>query len=56
MSLISLQFLVTLNRFFPFILTENHISAQVKIQQQATESQCCDLFAVHRTNDQNTVG
>lgn len=59
MSLISFQFLVTLNvynRFFCFILTENRISAQVKMHQQATESQCCDLFAVHRPNDQNTVG
>lgn len=55
-----MQFLVTLNVynrfFFHFILTENHISAQVKIHQQATESQCCDLFTVHRTNDHNTVG
>lgn len=46
-----------LQQIFSFkLLTENHISAQVKNHQQATESQCCHLFAVHRTNNHHTVG
>lgn len=52
-----LSYTECLQYIFSFkLLTENRISAQVKIHQQATESQCCDVFVVHRTNNHNTIG
>lgn len=52
-----LSYTECLQYIFSFKLsTENRISAQVKIHQQATESQCCDVFVVHRTNNHNTIG